>query len=46
MAVNQPPITDDPVETSWSLEVTRELNRLLAEVEALRERVRQLEQTP
>ena len=28
MAVNQPPISDDPVVSAWMLEVTRELNEL------------------
>ena len=27
MAINQPPITGDPVVDAWMLEVTRELNR-------------------
>ena len=28
MAVNQPPIDDDPVRSSWDLEVTQNLNTL------------------
>ena len=43
MAVNQPPIKDDPAESSWDLEVTNEINRLLALIAELERRIRQLE---
>lgn len=35
MAVNQPPIPEDPALAAWMLEVTRELNELRARLQQL-----------
>ena len=43
MPVNQPPIKEDPTESSWDLEVTQLINTLEQRIAALEERVRQLE---
>ena len=39
MAVNQPPISDDPTTSAWMLEVTRELNELRNREQRLTEQI-------
>ena len=45
MPVNQPPIKESPVESSWDYEVTQLINTLERRIVALEERVRQLEES-
>jgi len=44
MAINQPLIGDDPIENSWKLELTTQVNNEEARLNALLLRIEQLEQ--